>query len=67
MNEFRLQAAVGLLPITLTCVRRLPWLPGVVYGIIGPQAAWNGIRHGRQIQAAPGWRRDAALRAPAPA
>jgi uncharacterized membrane protein len=50
LNEFRLQIGVCFLSIGLTYVARLPWLPGVAYGIIGPLAAWNGRRHGQQLQ-----------------
>jgi uncharacterized membrane protein len=52
LNEFRLQVGVCLLSIGLTYVTTLPWLPGVIYGIIGPLAAWNGSWHGRQVRAA---------------
>ncbi len=51
LNEFRLQIGVCFLSIGLTYVTTLPWLPGVVYGIIGPLAAWNGSWHGRQVNA----------------
>ncbi len=51
LNEFRLQVGVCFLSIGLTYVTTLPWLPGVTYGIIGPLAAWNGARHGRQVHA----------------
>jgi uncharacterized membrane protein len=50
LNEFRLQIGVCFLSIGLTYVSRLPWLPGVIYGIIGPLAAWNGRHHGQQLQ-----------------
>jgi uncharacterized membrane protein len=49
LNEFRLQVAVCFLSIALSYLTRLTWLPGVIYGLIGPLAAWNGSRHGRQI------------------
>lgn len=52
LNEFRLQIGVCFLSIGLTYLTIQPWLPGVVYGIIGPLAAWNGSWHGRQVQAA---------------
>lgn len=51
LNEFRLQVGVCFLSIGLTYVTSSTWLPGVIYGIIGPLAAWNGTRHGRQVQA----------------
>ncbi len=50
LNEFRLQVAVCFLSIGLTYFAVPPWLPGVIYGIIGPLAALNGQWHGRQIQ-----------------
>lgn len=51
LNEFRLQVAVCFLSIALTYLTRSMWLPGVCYAIIGPLAAWNGVRHGRQVRA----------------
>jgi hypothetical protein len=51
LNEFRLQVGVCLLSIALTYLTRSAWLPGIIYGIIGPLAAWNGRRHGRQVEA----------------
>lgn len=51
LNEFRLQIGVCFLSIGLTYVTTLPWLPGMVYGIIGPLAACNGRWHGRRMQA----------------
>lgn len=50
-NEFRLQVGVCLLSVSLTYVTTVPWLPGVAYGLIGPLAGVNGMRHGRQVQA----------------
>lgn len=49
LNEFRLQIAVCLLSVGLTYMPVPPWLPGVTYGLIGPLAGWNGMRHGRQV------------------
>lgn len=49
LNEFRLQIAVCLLSVGLTYIAVPPWLPGAVYGLIGPLAGWNGWRHGRQV------------------
>jgi uncharacterized membrane protein len=66
LNEFRLQIGVCFLSIGLTYIATQPWLPGVVYGIIGPLAAWNGRRHGRQVQALLE-RRSAAMLRPGPA
>ena len=66
-NEFRLQVFVCFLSIGLTYVSRLTWLPGVTYGLIGPLAAWNGARHGRQVQAVLARRNGAVLSPPAPA
>ncbi|RXK56610.1 DUF1211 domain-containing protein [Oleiharenicola lentus] len=51
LTEFRLQVAVCFLSVGLTYVTTKPWLPGVCYALIGPLAAWNGMRHGRQVQA----------------
>jgi len=51
LNEFRLQVFVCFLSIGLTYVTTSPWLPGMTYAIIGPLAAWNGVRHGRQVRA----------------
>lgn len=52
LNEFRLQVGVCLLSIALTYLTQSTWLPGVIYGIIGPLAAWNGRRHGRLVEGA---------------
>jgi len=65
--EFRLQISVCLLSIGLTFLRVPPWLPGVIYAIIGPLAGLNGWWHGRQVDrllASPG---PAALTTPQPA
>jgi len=52
LNEFRVQIGVCFLSIGLTYVTTISFLPGVIYAIIGPLAAWNGSWHGRQVQAA---------------
>lgn len=52
LNEFRLQVGVCFLSIGLSYVTTRTWLPGVIYALIGPLAAWNGSRHGRLVQAA---------------
>jgi uncharacterized membrane protein len=51
LNEFRIQVGVCFLSIALTYMLRSTWVPGVIYSIIGPLAAWNGTWHGRQVQA----------------
>lgn len=66
-NEFRLQVGICFLSIGLTYVTQRGWLPGVVYALIGPLAAWNGIRHGRQVKAVLERRNGAALNSPSPA
>jgi uncharacterized membrane protein len=53
LNEFRLQVGVCFLSIALSYVTTRTWLPGVIYALIGPLAAWNGHRHGRQVAALP--------------
>ena len=51
LNEFRLQVGVCFGSIGLSYVTTHAWLPGVIYGSIGPLAAFNGWWHGRQVNA----------------
>ena len=67
LNEFRLQVLVCFLSVGLTYVTSLPWLPGVIYALIGPLAGWNGARHGRQVQAVLDRRKAASVTPPSPA
>jgi uncharacterized membrane protein len=67
LNEIRLHIGVCFLSIGLTYFTRSGWLPGVVYGLIGPLAAWNGMRHGRQVKAVLERRHGASLSSPSPA
>ncbi len=58
LSEFRLQIGVCFLSIGLSYLSVAPWVPGVVYGIIGPLAALNGWWHGRKISALLARQRD---------
>jgi uncharacterized membrane protein len=51
LNEFRLQIAVCFASIGLSYLPVSGWVPGVIYGAIGPLAALNGWWHGRQVRA----------------
>ncbi len=51
LNEFRLHVAVCFVSIGLSYLPVQGWVPGVIYGAIGPLAGWNGWWHGQKIRA----------------
>ncbi len=51
--EYLIHVAVCFLSITIAFLTTNPWLPGVIYAVLGPLQGFNGWWFARQVQALP--------------
>lgn len=51
LSEYLIYVGVSLLSIALALVTTSTWIPGVIYGVLGPLQAFNGWWFGRRLKA----------------